>query len=80
MVDSGVKTQNRIFRFGTIKCGSGSSVLSVVTNLSSTGATLEVKKAFRVPNEFTLIIEGYLFGRTCHVVWRESKRIGVEFS
>jgi hypothetical protein len=79
MVDSEAKARDRIFRFGTIKCGTGPSVVSVVRNLSTTGATLELKRAFRVPNEFTLIVEGYLFGRTCRVVWRESKRVGVEF-
>jgi hypothetical protein len=79
MVESEVKLGDRIFRFGTIRCRNGRGVFSVVRNLSKAGAILEVENAFRVPDEFTLIVEGNVFGRFCRVAWRETKRIGVEF-
>jgi hypothetical protein len=79
MVESQVNIGDRIFRFGTIRCGTGRGVVSVVRNLSKAGAVLEVENGFCVPNEFTLIVEGTVFGRSCRVAWRESKRIGVEF-
>jgi hypothetical protein len=79
MIENRVKTRGRIFTFGTIKCGSGRRVFSVVRNLSKIGAVLEVDNALRIPDEFTLIVEGHLFARSCRVAWRKPKRIGIDF-
>jgi hypothetical protein len=79
MTENRDQIRDRMFKFGTIKCGSGRSVLSVVRNLSRAGATLEVDNAFRIPDEFTLIVEGHFSARWCRVAWREPKRIGIDF-
>jgi hypothetical protein len=56
----------------------GTSVFDcTIRNLSDTGAALDVSPV-GIPAEFTLVAEGG-FRRSCTVVWRKEKRIGVTF-
>jgi hypothetical protein len=55
----------------------GTSVFDcTIRNLSDTGAALDVSPV-GIPAEFTLVAEGVR--RSCKVVWRKEKRIGVTF-
>jgi hypothetical protein len=79
MTENRAKAPDRLFRFATIKCDSGRRVLSRMTFISKTLAMLEVNNGFRVPDQFTLIVEGHLTARSCRVRWRQPKRIGIDF-
>jgi PilZ domain len=70
-------------RFRVLKAGKiefGRSVIDcTVRNMSPIGAGLEVASPLGIPTEFTLHIAGETTGRAVRVVWRQEKRIGVEF-
>ena len=51
----------------------------LVKNLSTTGASLELPSTDGVPNQFNLVFEDRSPTRSCNVVWRTPKRLGVEF-
>jgi len=53
--------------------------LSVVKNISPTGALIEVDNALEIPDEFTLTIESEPPARACRVVWKKAKQIAVNF-
>ena len=48
-----------------------------VTNISETGAGLEISTTVDIPQEFDLVVEG--IRRRCRVVWTSGTRIGVAF-
>jgi hypothetical protein len=60
--------------------GSAASVDCIIRNMSDTGACLEVETPAGIPNDFTLLIRPEIIKRSCHVVWRKERRIGVRFS
>ncbi len=81
MDSSGERAQRRKI-FKGIKIGFGNdycAVDGVMRNISDTGAFIEVKDGFLVPEEITIHneLEGYRV--RCEVVRRESNRIGVRF-
>jgi hypothetical protein len=51
----------------------------LIKNLTPTGASLEFSSTDGVPNQFQLVFEDRSPTRTCKVVWRTEKRLGVEF-
>jgi hypothetical protein len=55
--------------------------LSLVKNLSPTGAMIEVGNTLEIPDEFTLAIESEPQPRICRVAWawRNAKQIAVNF-
>jgi hypothetical protein len=53
--------------------------LSVVRNISPTGALLEVNDPLEIPDQFTLAIESEPSARACCVAWRKAKQIAVNF-
>ena len=55
----------------------GDSCECIVLNLSETGAHLEFHGP--APNVFDLVVEGDRKRRSCFVVWRKAKRVGVKF-
>jgi len=67
------------FRFGIITCGADRRILSVVKNISPTGALIEVDNALEIPDEFTLTIESEPSSRVCRVAWKKGKQIAVNF-
>jgi PilZ domain len=77
--DRRTKQRNPIFKFGVITCDPDRRMLSVVKNISATGAMIEVDNALEIPDEFTLAIESEPSARVCHVVWRNAKQIAVNF-
>jgi hypothetical protein len=79
MVDKPRAAQRRrILKAGSISFGGG-SIDCTVRNISDTGAALEVVTPLYIPDRFKLIIRSEKLERSCHVVWRKERRIGVAF-
>jgi hypothetical protein len=55
----------------TLHCG--------VRNLSATGARLRVDDPQDVPDTFNLVFDSGEASRTCRVMWRNTRQIGVRF-
>ena len=55
----------------------GDSFECIVTNLSETGAQLQLRGPS--PNVFDLIVDGEKSRRSCFVVWRKGNRVGIKF-
>ena len=60
--------------------GPAASVDCIIRNMSEAGAALEVDSPVGIPDDFTLLIRPEIIKRTCHVVWRTERRIGVAFT
>ena len=57
----------------------GGSISCTVRNISDTGAAIEVESPLYIPDRFKLIVQTDNLNRSCHVVWRKERRIGVAF-
>jgi hypothetical protein len=57
----------------------GVSEICTVRDISPTGAALDVANAAKVPNHFTLVMEMESAARSCAVIWRKERQLGVEF-
>ena len=53
--------------------------MSVVKNISPTGALIEVESALEIPDEFTLTIESEP-PRVCRVAWKKGKQVALYFN
>jgi len=69
--------RKKILKGGRTFWPNGDSSECVVYNLSDEGAHLEIRGP--APNVFELEIEDDQWRRSCSVVWRKGKRIGVKF-
>jgi hypothetical protein len=78
--DQRSKHRKQTFKFGIITCVANRRVLSVVKNISPTGALIEVDNALEIPDEFTLTIESESAVRACRVAWKKAKQIAVNFN
>jgi hypothetical protein len=78
--DQRSKHRKQTFKFGIITCGANRRILSVVKNISMTGALIEVDNALEIPDEFTLTIESESAVRACRVAWKKAKQIAVNFN
>lgn len=67
-LDGSTKQLNPIYKFGIITCDPYRRILSVVRNLSPTGALLEVDNDVEIP-----------FARLCRIAWKRSNQIAVNF-
>jgi hypothetical protein len=56
------------------------SMTCTVRNISATGASIEGANLARTPDHFILVMEMESAARSCKVVWRNSRRIGVQFN
>jgi hypothetical protein len=70
--------RRRILKAGSIESG-GEPIDCNVRNLSETGAALDVLSPLYIPDRFTLVVWTDQLKRSCHVIWRKEKRIGVAF-
>ena len=77
--DRRTKQRNPTFKIGVITCDPDRRLLSVVKNISPTGALLEVENALEIPDQFTLAIESEPAPRLCSVAWKNAKQIAVNF-
>jgi hypothetical protein len=73
-----VTSRRRTLKAGTIEFGGG-GIDCTVRNISDSGAALEVASPLFIPDRFTLYVPSDQLKRPCHIVWRQEKRIGVEF-
>lgn len=79
MDEGRIAPRHRILKAGMISFGSGVVIDCIVRNLSETGANLEVVTPLFIPESFTLVIPSADFKRSCRIVWRKEKRMGVTF-
>jgi hypothetical protein len=73
-----VAPRRRVLKAGSINSGGG-SISCTVRNISDTGAAIEVESPLYIPDRFQLIVQTDNLNRSCHVVWRKERRIGVAF-
>jgi hypothetical protein len=59
------------FAGGTINC--------LISNMSISGAALEVTNVHDIPVRFSLFFKTDGTRIPCHVIWRQNERIGVAF-
>lgn len=72
-------SRRRILKAGSITFN-GSGIDCLVRNMSDTGAALEVENQIGIPPIFDLVITTGHFARSCRVIWRKEKRIGIVFN
>ncbi|WP_128923162.1 PilZ domain-containing protein [Bradyrhizobium guangxiense] len=72
------KARHRVLKAGTMEFGGG-AIDCTVRNLSDAGAALDVTSPVGIPEHFTLFLQADGTHRSCIVVWRKEKRIGVKF-
>ncbi|MCK1754348.1 PilZ domain-containing protein [Bradyrhizobium sp. 137] len=72
------KARHRVLKAGTIEFGGG-AIDCTIRNLSDTGAALDVTSPVGIPEHFTLFVQSDGTHRSCTVVWRKERRIGVRF-
>jgi PilZ domain len=78
-VDRRIKPRSDTFKIGVIVCDPERRVLSVVKNISPTGALLELDNALEIPDHFTLAIDSESSPRFCRVAWKKAKQVAVNF-
>jgi hypothetical protein len=71
--------RHRTLKAGTIAFHGDSGFDCRVRNLSPAGACLEVASQVGIPDDFVLLVEVDHFKSPCHVIWRTTTRLGVEF-
>lgn len=70
--------RHRVLKSGSIRFGDA-SISCVLRNISEGGVALDVSSQVAVPDHFTLIIHAENKVRSCAVVWRSERRLGVTF-
>jgi PilZ domain len=73
-----IAPRRRVLKAGSISFGGG-AIDCTVRNISDTGAALEVVTPLFIPDRFKLIVQSDNLNRSCHIVWRRERRIGVTF-
>jgi PilZ domain len=72
--------RQRTYKAGRIGFGGGQAVINcVIRNLSEGGACLSVESPIGIPDNFTLLFDSGEASKTCQVIWRKPKQIGVTF-
>ena len=70
--------RKRVLKSGKIILGKKHIILCGVRNISESGACLEVARTFAIPTEFSFAMYAHP-PRTCKIVWRDDRSIGVVF-
>ncbi len=71
--------RHRKLKAGPIVFNRAGGISCTVRNMSTGGANLDVASPLGIPDTFTLAIDSDHVTRSCHVIWRTGKRIGVTF-
>jgi hypothetical protein len=74
-----IAPRRRVLKAGLIESGGG-AVDCTVRSISDTGAAIEVVTPLYIPVKFTLVIPSDESRRSCRIVWRKERRIGVAFN
>jgi predicted kinase len=80
MNDKRRAARNRVLKAAKISVGGSGIIDATVRNMSERGACLQVASPLGIPDTFTLVMVSDQAVRTCRVVWRKEKQIGVEFN
>jgi hypothetical protein len=70
------ETRHRVLRAGTLQFDGG-SVNCTVSNISNSGAMLNVTSSAGIPERFALILSPRGLRMPCHVVWRQQTLMGI---
>jgi hypothetical protein len=57
----------------------GSTINCLVTNISISGAALDVTNSHDIPERFNLVFKKDDTHIPCHIIWRKEELIGVAF-
>jgi hypothetical protein len=57
----------------------GSLISCLISNISISGAAIEVTNPHDIPERFNLVFKSDDSRIPCHIVWRQEDRIGVAF-
>jgi hypothetical protein len=57
----------------------GSTINCLISNISISGAAIEVTGPHDIPEHFNLVFKADATCIPCHVAWRQEDRIGVAF-
>jgi hypothetical protein len=57
----------------------GSAINCLISNISISGASIEVTSPHNIPDRFNLVFKADDTHIPCHVVWRQQDQIGVAF-
>jgi hypothetical protein len=71
-------SRQRVLKRGMIVFGGGGIDCSI-RNLSATGAMLNVVSPFGIPERSMLLVRKHGQHRSCRVIWRAEKQLGVIF-
>jgi PilZ domain len=73
--------REKTYKIGRIAFGGSRAIIGcLVRNLSETGACLQFETRLEIPDAFNLVFESGEPSRTCYVMWRKDRRLGVAFS
>ena len=72
--------RRRTLKAGSITFNLDGGVDCRVRNLSPAGACLEVASQVGIPDDFVLVVDVDHLKLPCHVIWRTTTRLGVEFN
>jgi hypothetical protein len=70
--------RRRVLKTGSIEFAD-TAIECTVRDMSKSGAALQVVSPLYIPDRFTLFIQSEQSKRTCHIIWRTGKRMGVVF-
>jgi hypothetical protein len=79
MEEKRISPRHRVMRPGKIGFD-GSGIECLVCNVSESGAAIEIKGKFFVPESFNLTVDSERINKNCRVVWRKYQRLGVAFT
>ena len=71
--------RHRVFKAAKIQFNRAGGIDCTVRNISDGGACLDVASPLGIPQVFDLHIPSEHQVRTCHLVWKTERRIGVAF-
>jgi hypothetical protein len=73
--------RQKTYKVGRIGFGGRRAVIGcLIRDLSEAGACLRVESPISIPDTFNLVFDSGEPSRTCYVMWRKDKRLGVAFA
>ncbi len=79
MTDQRKSQRESTYKAARIGTGARAATHCGVRNLSATGACLRVDDPQDVPDTFHLVFDSGEPSRSCRVVWRNTRQLGVRF-
>jgi PilZ domain len=77
-MESRASPRNTVLMSGAIEFA-GSTINCLVSNISISGAALDVTNPHDIPERFNLVFKADGTYIPCHVIWRKEELIGVAF-